>query len=118
MTRGFFEGMRLMRDYISLDLMPFIYPDQPYIGGSVSSPEWKAEAKRIKEEVYDHKCQSCGDIVQSRISKKKIQLHCHHIDMNPRNNDESNLIALCGPCHREFHEFQKRICPPDVVGTN
>jgi len=27
----------------------------------------------------------------------------HHVDRNPKNNEKSNLIALCDECHRNEH---------------
>ena len=38
----------------------------------------------------NHKCCSCG-------KEKTLQLH--HIDGNPKNNNEKNLITLCKLCH-------------------
>jgi len=38
-------------------------------------------------------CQICG----KREDEEK--LHCHHIDYDKLNNDESNLISLCRSCH-------------------
>jgi hypothetical protein len=32
-----------------------------------------------------------------------LAIDVHHIDENPANNDESNLIALCPTCHAAFH---------------
>jgi hypothetical protein len=32
-----------------------------------------------------------------------IAIDVHHIDGNPANNDQSNLIALCPTCHAAFH---------------
>ena len=31
------------------------------------------------------------------------QLHCHHLDENPLNNDPSNLMTLCFSCHVKWH---------------
>jgi hypothetical protein len=34
----------------------------------------------------------------------------HHIDLNPKNNSEDNLISMCRACHNAFHSslFPKR----------
>jgi hypothetical protein len=37
------------------------------------------------------------------VCHEKTGLHIHHIDQNPSNNVESNLIVLCTPCHDEAH---------------
>lgn len=48
-------------------------------------------------------CQLCG---------KNRSVHVHHIDCNKLNNQETNLITLCGSCHAKHHhtsntEFKK-----------
>jgi hypothetical protein len=49
--------------------------------------------KRIRER--DKVCMDCG-------SAKN--LHVHHIDSNPKNNADENLVLLCIPCHARRHE--------------
>lgn len=46
---------------------------------------------------YDFKCQWCGII----LTNKTYQIH--HIDLNPSNNKNNNLICLCKKCHKKFH---------------
>ncbi len=43
-------------------------------------------------------------------SRNDTLLHVHHKDCNPLNNDESNLITVCGSCHRRLHS-------PNYTGT-
>jgi hypothetical protein len=31
------------------------------------------------------------------------QLHVHHLDLNPFNNERSNLMTLCNSCHATWH---------------
>lgn len=40
-----------------------------------------------------HRCCICGD----------LWVEIHHIDGNPRNNQEDNLIPLCGQCAKLVH---------------
>lgn len=50
-----------------------------------------------KEEVFEkfgNRCAVCGQMEG---------LHIHHKDKNPNNNVMSNLIALCGVCHKKIH---------------
>ena len=47
---------------------------------------------------YKNKCQWCG--------KGKL-IHIHHIDLNPGNNSDDNLILLCANCHKKFHRLNK-----------
>lgn len=35
-------------------------------------------------------------------------LHVHHIDRNPANNDPSNLMTLCSSCHLKLHWREDR----------
>jgi len=46
-------------------------------------------------------CEVCGEPAR----------HVHHFDENPYNNSAENLISLCIPCHRAFHNdpFQLRV---------
>lgn len=69
-----------------------------------SNPNWKltktlrpSNKKSLRRHIIarDQVCQDCG-------SSKN--LHVHHVDSNPQNNDESNLILLCKPCHATRHE--------------
>lgn len=67
------------------------------------NPNWK-ETKVIRPQskralrnhivMRDKVCQDCG-------SDKKLQVH--HIDSNPTNNSESNLVLLCKECHAKRH---------------
>ena len=40
-----------------------------------------------------HRCCICGE----------FGVQIHHIDGDPTNNDESNLIPLCGTCSQKVH---------------
>ncbi|MCF7944843.1 MAG: hypothetical protein K9L75_04835 [Spirochaetia bacterium] len=51
--------------------------------------------KKIKEKVlkeFSNQCAIC----------KKSSPELHHIDENPNNNDENNLIPLCPNCHSNY----------------
>jgi hypothetical protein len=51
----------------------------------------------IRKEIYKRDgwfCQEC-DI----HCHNKVKIQCHHIDYNTTNNEYSNLITLCVPCH-------------------
>ena len=54
---------------------------------------------KLKEEIKKrdrYKCFLCG---------AKRNLHVHHIDEDPTNNDPSNLVTLCEACHRLVHRL-------------
>ena len=56
----------------------------------------RAEFEKIKKLLIKPKyCQECG--------KKNDKLDWHHINKNAKNNNISNLIAICKPCHRQKH---------------
>lgn len=53
--------------------------------------------KDLKESVYskyDSECAICG---------RNEGLHIHHKDTDSKNNKISNLILLCGVCHKKIH---------------
>lgn len=39
-------------------------------------------------------CEHCG-------ASQNVQVH--HLDSNPANNTQENLMTLCGPCHTSWH---------------
>lgn len=52
---------------------------------------------RTREDAFEHYgrfCQSCGDT---------SNIHVHHKDENPKNNNIDNLHIICGPCHVRHH---------------
>lgn len=80
--------------------------------------EYKISRQRIDQIIskrtYHHKksqilirdkyiCQWCG--------KKHLYINkfynIHHIDLNPNNNKDDNLITLCIICHKNFHLLEK-----------
>jgi hypothetical protein len=80
------------------DSMGFnVNPDEvsmPYIGGWVGCKEWKKK----REEIWakrPHRCAKCDEPLRlghgGRIT--------HHLDRDPRNNEDDNLVLLCVMCH-------------------
>lgn len=70
-------------------------------------PDWDEIAKEAKKRA-GYKCQWCGlqfeedgyDDSQIHIPLKNgLALTVHHLDRNPANNSEENLIVLCQKCH-------------------
>jgi 5-methylcytosine-specific restriction endonuclease McrA len=47
-------------------------------------------------------CQTCG-------ATENVCLH--HVDLNPANNDLTNLMTLCGSCHTRWHWEHGRTLP-------
>ena len=50
-----------------------------------------------KYDKADKKCEFCG-------SDKFVEIH--HIDKNPRHNEESNIKFLCSKCHKLWHKHR------------
>lgn len=54
---------------------------------------WRARRHRASA------CQQCGTATD---------LHVHHIDRDPANNDPANLMTLCSSCHLKLHWREDR----------
>jgi hypothetical protein len=71
-------------------------------GGSSFPPYVPEFNDALKEQIRqrdNYHCQIC-EVNQISLDAK---LDVHHIDLNKRNNDPSNLIAYCGTCHMKLH---------------
>lgn len=55
---------------------------------------------RTRKKYTADECWSC---------KTKEKLHIHHVDMNPKNIKEENIMFLCEKCHNAFHKGQGTI---------
>lgn len=67
-------------------------------GGITNEEYGSGWTKQLKESIRKRDgctCQLC-DKTQKQEKKK---LAVHHIDYNKKNNNEDNLISLCGSCH-------------------
>lgn len=71
-----------------------------------------------------HICRRCGDAIDRRLNTKgaffangRIAITkglpamgvVHHINRVRLNNDETNLVLLCGKCHRRIHAIARRV---------
>lgn len=66
--------------------------------------DWEAIAQRVKEQA-GWKCQACGKQCRrpgEGFISHRYTLTVSHIDHDPANCAESNLQALCAPCHLRF----------------
>lgn len=70
--------------------------------------DWPEIARRLKE-AADWTCEHCGHTHDPATG------HCltvHHLDLNPANCKESNLVALCQKCHLHI---QARYIPGQLL---
>lgn len=58
------------------------------------------ELRKFVKELYNNECFYCAG---------KEDLHIHHIDQNPNNNDIENLELVCWLCHYSKHPGNERI---------
>lgn len=66
------------------------------------APDWPQISENFRASKGFH-CESC----RLDLSSNKYLLHTHHIDGNKRNNQTTNLQALCADCHRKqpLHDY-------------
>ncbi|MEA5511823.1 HNH endonuclease [Crocosphaera sp. UHCC 0190] len=76
---------------------------------------WKTIAHTIKE-AAGWRCAKCGtqcikpgeNVSKLSISERSARtLQVHHCDFTPENNESSNLIPLCSPCHLSYHQGKR-----------
>ncbi len=65
---------------------------------SLDSLEWQKLRKKILER-DEYACQYCG------FKSQKYQI-VHHIDGNPQNNSDDNLVVICQMCNLVEHAGQ------------
>ena len=61
-----------------------------------------AVPQTIKDKRKIGKCERCGLV-------DPVVIEIHHIDADRRNNDPSNLAALCANCHRHKTQEQRKL---------
>lgn len=82
-------------------------------GGSSIAPygieftQAKRESIRRRDKYV---CQECGKRQDQllTLTGNPYKLMIHHIDYNKENNNDSNLISLCRPCHMKTNYTRKR----------
>lgn len=67
--------------------------DQPLTKGK-RKPPGRSQERRIWDE-SGSRCQFCG-------AAGIVGLQIHHLDENPANTIDSNLLAICGGCHERY----------------
>lgn len=75
--------------------------DNPNWKGGVSRGFCHQRRRQSALRKYGYTCAKCGT--------KKKRLYIHHVDANPRNNEERNLLPVCRPCHNRIHGLAEYI---------
>jgi hypothetical protein len=70
------------------------YKNEPNSNYNLYGGQFTDELKYTVRKRDSWICQLCG---------KLRSTHVHHIDCNKLNNNEKNLITLCGSCHAKHH---------------
>lgn len=72
----------------------------------MKSSEWERMKKR-RLEIDDGKCVMCG---RPFDKCKRQKLQCHHITYSRLGHEDpmTDLVTLCGSCHRKLHNYLKR----------
>ena len=83
-----------------------------WLGGTSFEPYGLEFNKILKEQIRKrdgYRCQQCFRHQDELYTKtgQKYKLPVHHIDYNKKNNDQSNLISLCGNCHGQTNFGRK-----------
>ena len=67
-------------------------------------PNWKQISLHVRKERAGDKCEWCGaeNGRPHPITGSKVVLTVAHLDHDPRNNDPSNLAALCQRDHLRY----------------
>jgi hypothetical protein len=59
---------------------------------------------RIRKYIHGQRENYCCALCFKSQSLFKRKLHIHHIDLNKKNNIDSNCISLCFYCHAKVHK--------------
>ena len=62
--------------------------------GTIKVPSDRNSRRQSAKSVKDQ-CEICG--------RDDTRLLVHHLDENPQNNSQGNLMTLCGSCHCHIH---------------
>ena len=71
--------------------------------------EFNNQLKELIRKRDNYRCQQCFRHQDELYSKngRKYKLSVHHIDYDKKNNDPTNLIALCSNCHAQTNYKRK-----------
>lgn len=92
------------RVYCSKECLSKAYKEKPHTGTS-----WMTIHYHARNLLPEGPCEICG-------ATENIDVH--HKDLDPHNNDPSNLIRLCRSCHMKQHRVRNscKICGKPVKG--
>lgn len=74
-----------------------VYAKRQYCSLSCANTKQKITIKTYHQRARKFRKSQC------EMCESKSNLHVHHKDKNPKNNDLSNLQTLCASCHLKYH---------------
>ena len=85
-----------------------------YPGGSIRSPEWLAIREAILERA-GYRCEGsprypdcrAADREPHPVTGSRVVLTIAHLDHDPTNSEDCNLLALCQKCHLSYDAADK-----------
>ena len=65
---------------------------------------WKLLSLKLIEERAKNKCERCGNerTTENTRNGYRITLNVCHLDHNHLNNNDENLMVMCGKCHLNY----------------
>jgi predicted nucleic acid-binding Zn ribbon protein len=84
-----------------------IYCDKSCMAAGMTQPTVTLAGNRARaKKLRGDQCGECG---------ATSQLHAHHIDGDPSNNDPANIETLCASCHLRWHWRHGKKAKPRAV---
>lgn len=94
--RSIFEEFTLERFFKTYSTRFRTLPSRFTDRGGGYSEDWQQKSQAFRAS-RNWTCENC----QVNLADQRRLLHTHHLDGNKRNNESSNLKALCADCHRK-----------------
>lgn len=79
--------------------------DSKLCGRGISTKNISGYLRKYLFEKYNNQCSRCGWSEKHPITSRS-PLEVHHVDSDPTNNSETNLILLCPNCHSLTANFR------------
>lgn len=91
-----------------------------YIHGNHGERKYPGKFANKREKIIqrdNEKCQICGLKRGKHKEKYTLDIEVHHIDNDPENNKDNNLITLCTSCNIKIEHENQRPKTPEQIRT-